>query len=355
MNIEIIEEPRRFTLFGLRDVVEGERYSEVGLRLMNSVWQTVKHANLRNTGINHWVYLSLGTIFVGVELLDTPPTAPESLETLSFELTRYAQHRHVGPYQALPQKWRDLTALLATQNKQVQLPSLEIYGHHCDESTQPETTILLGLGIKPSKPMKTIDRASYEALYAGQPRWEIGRPQKAFINVAEQITGSILDSGCGTGENALFFARRGHPVTGIDFLAEPIVIANKNAEERGFAVTFFEKDALTLRNWSEQFDNVIDSGLFHSFNDDDRQRYVEGLAAILKPNGRFWFLCFSDEEPGTQGPRRVSRQEIAEAFAHGWQVESIEPSHYEVRPDPASKSSPADGPKAWFAIVRRCA
>ena len=199
----------------------------------------------------------------------------------------------------------------------------------------------------------TIDRTAFESIYAGQPRWEIGRPQKAFINVADQITGSILDSGCGTGENAFFFSSRGNKVTGIDFLAEPITIAKRKATERSLTVTFLVMDALTLKDWTERFDNVIDSGLFHVFSDDDRRRYVEGLAKILKPNGRFFFLCFSDEEPGTQGPRRVSRKEIEVAFAEGWAIESIEPSQYEVRPDPKDISSSDGGPKAWFVVVRR--
>ena len=55
----------------------------------------------------------------------------------------------------------------------------------------------------------------------------------------------------------------------------------------------------------ERFDNVIDSGLFHVFSDEDRKHYVVGLANILKPGGKIFLMCFSDEEPGTQGPRRI--------------------------------------------------
>jgi len=56
---------------------------------------------------------------------------------------------------------------------------------------------------------------TFESIYAGKAPWDIDKPQKAFIDVADQITGSILDSGGGTGENALFFAqsrpqRHGH-------------------------------------------------------------------------------------------------------------------------------------------------
>ena len=186
----------------------------------------------------------------------------------------------------------------------------------------------------------TIDRTSFESLYSGQPRWEIGRPQKALLDVADQIIGSILDSGCGTGENALFFANRGHKVTGIDFLAEPINIAKQKAVERTLAANFLVMDALTLADLPERFDTVIDSGLFHVFSNDDRQGYVDGLASVLNPGGRFYLVCFSDDEPGTIGPRRVSEKEIRETFAKGWQIQTIQRSRYEVRRHPATNRRP---------------
>jgi SAM-dependent methyltransferase len=199
----------------------------------------------------------------------------------------------------------------------------------------------------------SIDRTSFESLYSGQPRWEIGRPQKALLDVADDITGAILDSGCGTGENALFFAKRGHKVTGIDFLEEPIKIAIQKAFERRLTANFLVMDALALAEFPETFDTVIDSGLFHVFSDDDRQRYVDGLAAVLVPGGRFYLLCFSDDEPGTTGPRRVSEREIRETFAEGWQIQSLKRSRYEVRPDPNDPSFKDGGPRAWFVVVSR--
>jgi SAM-dependent methyltransferase len=197
-------------------------------------------------------------------------------------------------------------------------------------------------------------RTDFESAYTGQAPWDIGKPQKVFVTVADRITGSILDAGCGTGDNALFFAARGqNKVTGIDFLAEPIKRAKQKAAERGLTANFLVTDALALKQLPEVFDNVIDSGLFHVFSDDDRRRYVEGLAAVLKPGGRLFLLCFSDEEPGEQGPRRVSRREIEDAIAEGWKIESIEPSRFEVRPDLKDISFSEGGPKAWFVVVRR--
>ena len=201
--------------------------------------------------------------------------------------------------------------------------------------------------------MSLPDRTTFETAYSGQAPWDIGRPQPALVDRADQIRGSILDVGCGTGDNALYFAGRGHRVTGIDFLAEPIARAKQKAAGRGLSVNFLVMDALALKDLPEVFDTAIDCGLFHVFSDDDRRRYVEGLATVVKPGGRLLLLCFSDEEPGTIGPRRVSRRELEAAFANGWTIESIEPARFEVRTDIPNLAFSPGGPKAWLAVMRR--
>ena len=201
--------------------------------------------------------------------------------------------------------------------------------------------------------MTIPNRTDFESAYSGQAPWDIGRPQQALLDVADQITGSILDAGCGTGDNALYFASRGHKVTGIDFIEEAINRARRKAAERALTATFLVMDALALNDLPEVFDSVIDSGLFHVFSDEDRKRYVEGLASVLKPGGRLFLLCFSDKEPGTQGPRRVSKEELQDAFAQGWVIEFIEPARYEVRPDLKDLTFSEGGPKAWFAVIWR--
>jgi cyclopropane fatty-acyl-phospholipid synthase-like methyltransferase len=196
-------------------------------------------------------------------------------------------------------------------------------------------------------------RETFTSAYSGQAPWDIGRPQKAFVEVANHVTGSILDVGCGTGEHALFFARRGHKVLGIDYLEEPIKRAKEKADDRGLPVGFLVMDALVLLELPEMFDTVIDSGLFHVFSNEDRRRYIEGLASVLKPGGRLYLLCFSDKEPGTHGPRRISKKELRRAFADGWEIESIEAASFEVVPNLKDISFSEGGPKAWFVIAQR--
>jgi hypothetical protein len=112
------------------------------------------------------------------------------------------------------------------------------------------------------------------------------------------------------------------------------------------------KDVLTLPEWNEHFATVIDCGLFHVFSDTDRQRYVQGLAHVLKPSGRLFVMSFSDAEPGNDGPRRVSRKELQDAFAKGWEVESILPCQIEVTPEFTEVKFSQGGPKAWFMTAR---
>jgi SAM-dependent methyltransferase len=200
---------------------------------------------------------------------------------------------------------------------------------------------------------ESVDRATFENLYAGPAPWDIGKPQERFVAITDQVTSPVLDAGCGTGEHALFFAAQGHRVVGIDFVPEAIRRARRKAAERGLPVEFLVKDATTLGDWAEPFATVIDCGLFHVFSDDDRRRYVQGLARVVRPDGRLFLMCFSDEEPGTEGPRRVSRQELNDAFAEGWKIESVQPARCEVHPKFTECAFSEGGPKVWFAVIRR--
>ncbi len=188
----------------------------------------------------------------------------------------------------------------------------------------------------------------FNAAYAGTPPWDIGRPQPAFVALAEAgaVQGSILDAGCGTGENALYFAGLGHEVWGIDGALAAIAKAQEKAAARDLKVTFLVHDALALQTLGRTFDTVIDSGLFHVFDDAARARYVESLAAAVRAGGRYFMLCFSERQPGTDGPRRVTQAEIRAAFATGWRVDEIKDATIEAW-------LPGGGARGWLASLTR--
>lgn len=194
-----------------------------------------------------------------------------------------------------------------------------------------------------------LSTQDFDETYLGTPPWDIGRPQPVFAALAEEgaMAGRVLDAGCGTGEHTLMVAAKGLDATGIDASARAIQIAEGKAHDRGLTARFLVWDALALAELNEQFDTVIDSGLFHVFDDERRARYVSSLAAVVPPGGRVLLACFSDRQPGDWGPRRVRRSELEAAFASAWHVESIEPTRFQTNLD-------SPGAEAWIArIVRR--
>lgn len=160
---------------------------------------------------------------------------------------------------------------------------------------------------------------SWEDAYKTTPPWDVGRPQPALVELAragELNSGSVLDVGCGTGENALYLAGNGFSVTGVDLTSLAIAGARAKAAERKLKVDFRIGNALSLGFKDGTFNNVIDSGLFHTFPDNDRLIYAKEIARVLSPRGKYFMLCFSEKEPTNWGgPRRVTKEEIESTFS----------------------------------------
>jgi cyclopropane fatty-acyl-phospholipid synthase-like methyltransferase len=197
--------------------------------------------------------------------------------------------------------------------------------------------------------MRGFDFQSWEDAYGGEPPpWEIGVPQPEFSRLAEEgeIRGEVLDVGCGTGENALMLAARGHPVVGVDGARSAIALARKKAEERRVPATFLVHDALDLGALRYRFTTGIDSGLFHVFDDDRRKRYVESVAAVIGSGGSFHLLCFSDAEPPGPGPRRVSEWEIRMAFREHFVLTRVREASFQLNVEPGTA-------RAWLATLTR--
>jgi len=190
---------------------------------------------------------------------------------------------------------------------------------------------------------------SFDAAYTRIPPWDIGRPQQAYVELAQagNIQGSVLDVGCGTGEHALYLAQLGHDVWGIDSSPTAIQKAQAKAIARGIKVTFRVADALKLQELERTFETIMDSGLFHVFSDEERPLFVRSLASVLKPGGTYYLLCFSDQESSSgPGPRRVSEAEIYAAFREGWHVNDIRATRFET-------TFQEQGVAAWLASVAR--
>ena len=197
----------------------------------------------------------------------------------------------------------------------------------------------------------TTPSAGWDSAYEGSPApWDIGRPQAPFVRLADSglLSGRLLDAGCGTGEHVLLAAAHGADAMGVDLSGLAIASARAKAAERGLTARFEVSDALHLERLGERFGTVIDSGLFHVFDDAGRPRYVTSLAAAVEPGGTYYMMCFSDSQPGEWGPRRVREEEIRAAFAGGWEVVSLTRDEFSINPIQGT-----DVAQAWLAVIRR--
>jgi SAM-dependent methyltransferase len=182
------------------------------------------------------------------------------------------------------------------------------------------------------------------------PPWDIGRPQPVFVALADSglITGDVLDSGCGTGEHTLLAAALGATAYGVDLSRVAIERARAKAAARGLSAAFEAGDVLSMPLPEAAYDTVLDSGVFHSFDDNERPRYVEVLTRVARPGALLCLMCFSERQGGEWGPRRVTEAELRASFANGWSVERIEPATFEINPLPDVESV-----DAWLAVFRR--
>jgi ubiquinone/menaquinone biosynthesis C-methylase UbiE len=189
--------------------------------------------------------------------------------------------------------------------------------------------------------------ASYDD---GPAPWDVG-PQPAVVRVASEggFAGRVLDVGCGSGENALHLASLGLSVLGVDVAETALAIARVKAADRGIEAEFATADALALEGLGRTFETVLDCGLFHTFDADERPGYVAGLASVTERGGTLYVLCFGDDGRGELGPHPVSREELRGAFgpSSGWAIADISPDRVHTRYHDDT------GAPAWLATLTR--
>jgi SAM-dependent methyltransferase len=181
----------------------------------------------------------------------------------------------------------------------------------------------------------------FDALYRGQspgegiapvatPPWDNKAPSESVITWQARgwVHGDVLDIGCGLGDNAIYLAKNGHTVTGLDISPTALLTAEQRAKDAGVDVTFAVADSTKLDGYTDAFDTVIDSGLFHSLDDDGRRGYVAVVHRATRPGATLLLSCFSDANPtGEDWRPAVSEETLRDVLGGaGWDIESLEPA-----------------------------
>lgn len=197
--------------------------------------------------------------------------------------------------------------------------------------------------------VRMVQKVYFNLSYTlGFADWDTNSPQPDLVRLQENgcIKGnSVLDIGCGSGDNAIYLAQKGYKVTGIDSSKSAISAAKKRVLASNVKVDLYVADALDLANLHRTFNAVIDYGLYHNFRGRDISRYVMSLSHVLQAGGQLVIECFNENAPEDRfGPRHVNRSEIESTFSDGWHVELIEAAAIQTRKGPIP---------AWLSIIKR--
>lgn len=193
------------------------------------------------------------------------------------------------------------------------------------------------------------DVRAFESHYkCNSTPWDMGhiQPAVAALLDAGEVSGKVLEVGCGTARHAIAAAQLGLDVTGVDFAPTAIERAQKLVDESGVKVDLHVVDIANPNyKYTDTFDTVMDIGLYHVLDDEQRAFYVSNLGKIVKTGGKVLLMCISDRDRGL-GPRKISQKELRDSFASGWSFNYIRPAICETGVHP-------NGAMAWIASISK--
>jgi SAM-dependent methyltransferase len=188
-----------------------------------------------------------------------------------------------------------------------------------------------------------VPQFDFDALYRGEspaegippmtaPPWDTKAPKEIVVGwqTTGLIHGDVLDIGCGLGDNAVYLAQQGHPVTGLDISPTALTTAERRAKYAGVNVKFAVADATKLDGYTDAFDTVIDSGMYHCLDDGGKRAYAAALHRATRPAATLLLSCFSDANPQeAEGlrPPMVSESTLRDTLGDaGWDITSLTPA-----------------------------
>ncbi len=144
--------------------------------------------------------------------------------------------------------------------------------------------------------------------------WNIETPPEILQDIVK--TGKIkpckvIELGCGAGNYVIFLSSQGYNATGVDISEAAIEIAKKTASTKGINCSFISSDVLgALLEVQETYDFAYDWELLHHIFPEDREKYIKNVHRLLKPDGQYLSVCFSEESPQFGGTGKYRKTPI---------------------------------------------
>jgi len=181
------------------------------------------------------------------------------------------------------------------------------------------------------------------------PGWDVGRPCTHLVKAVEEGTfkpGRAIVFGCGSGTNAIYLAKKGFDVIGVDVSPTALVIAAKKASEAGVEVEWMLADVVTLPKLPA-VDLIFDRGCYHHICQYDSPGYVASLCRLSKAGTQAMILAGSPADGGRGGPPRIPEETIRNDFSKQFDFEWLRAINFDSRREGAT------GTSAWSIHLRR--
>lgn len=134
--------------------------------------------------------------------------------------------------------------------------------------------------------------------------------------------GRAIDIGCGTGNESIYLATKGFEVTGIDISEKAVSAARRKAKESNVNCSFITANVLEIP-LNQQYDFVLDRACFHFLDPSERQKYIDNIGSLLKPNGTFLLIVSSDQE-SPKNTYQLSKEDIHDLFSNLFDIQNVE-------------------------------
>lgn len=161
----------------------------------------------------------------------------------------------------------------------------------------------------------------------------VGNPQYVLIRLIEEnkIINPVLIIGLNNIDNIYTLAKNGYDLTVIDKNEDLFNSVKNNREEYNKSVNFILEDPLKLKDFSKNFNTIIDFGFLHNLKEEDDVLYALIMSNLLSASGTLFLLCYSNKDYGGIKPRRFSREKIYIVFKDGFEVKNIEESVFQTK------------------------
>ncbi len=105
---------------------------------------------------------------------------------------------------------------------------------------------------------------------------------------------SILEIGCGEGQNAIYLLSKGFNVRASDVSPEAIRWCKKKAKEQGVSGDFFVMDILR-NNFTQKFDFIYSVAVLHMLvEQEDRDKFLRFVHDHLNEHGKAFIIVMGD-------------------------------------------------------------